>query len=498
MDNKTKKTTVYFDGSCPMCTAFVGAINSTEKGSTFSMQDITKDSIPTNLSKDKIEKEIHIVKNGAVYKNAEAILGILSEYPAWKGVVWFGSLPLIKQILPIGYNFIANNRHFLFGSASRLYWIKIIVSLGLITSLLLSLKLWIGDRFFPTTPIFSVLPSNIYPFDFVIIFLLLGSLIATILSSRPRVPIFFSIFLIGIMVILDQQRIQPWIFQYTFMLLTLGLFSWDWKDKDSTNKILNTCRLLVACIYFWSGVQKVNIYFLAEIFPWMISPIVDVLPSKAEPMLYTLGIFVPFIEIGIGVGLLTRKFRNLALIGATTMCFFVLATLGPLGHNWNSVVWPWNIALLTMAIILFYKTNAVSLANILWVKNDFVHKIIILIFGLLPSLYFINFTDSYISWSLYSGTIARAEIYVSENALNTLPEYLQSISTTKDRGTYISPTIWSFDELNVPPYPEKRIFMNTFKTICDYTNEYSSEVDLVLYERKTFFTDNNPLVYKCN
>ena len=91
---------------------------------------------------------MHVVDaNGKIYRNAEAILKLLEVYPAWKFVVTVGRLPVIARILPIGYNFVAANRHFLFGAASRVYWLKFIVALGLTCGLLLSPKLWISSNF---------------------------------------------------------------------------------------------------------------------------------------------------------------------------------------------------------------------------------------------------------------------------------------------------------------------------------------------------------------
>jgi predicted DCC family thiol-disulfide oxidoreductase YuxK len=80
----------------------------------FDPKDLTKDPLPKNISKTAAEREIHVIDaNGKIYKNAEAILKILEEYPKWKFLVKLGRLPIIKQLLPIGYKLISVNRHFL-------------------------------------------------------------------------------------------------------------------------------------------------------------------------------------------------------------------------------------------------------------------------------------------------------------------------------------------------------------------------------------------------
>ncbi|OGI63434.1 hypothetical protein A2818_00715 [Candidatus Nomurabacteria bacterium RIFCSPHIGHO2_01_FULL_40_12] len=118
--NKERKKTIYYDGSCSMCTAIIGKIDGSSQKGNFNLKDITKASFPQNFTKEEVEKEIHVIdSDGKVYKNAEAMLEILEEYPRWEFLAKIGRLPVIRQLLPIGYKLIAANRHFIFGSARR-------------------------------------------------------------------------------------------------------------------------------------------------------------------------------------------------------------------------------------------------------------------------------------------------------------------------------------------------------------------------------------------
>lgn len=110
--NDAKKI-IYYDGSCPMCVALIKKVNASSQKGKFNPQDITKDTLPQSLTKSEAQKEIHVIgTDGKIYKNAEALLKILEEYPRWKYLVKIGQLPIIKQLLPIGYKFIAANRHY--------------------------------------------------------------------------------------------------------------------------------------------------------------------------------------------------------------------------------------------------------------------------------------------------------------------------------------------------------------------------------------------------
>lgn len=475
----------------------INKIDDSSKGKTFSLRDITKGSLPQDFTKKDVEKEIHVVADGKVYKNAEAILKILEEYPAWRFFVRIGRLPLIRDILPIGYNFIAANRHFLIGPASRIYWLKIIVSVGFIFGLLLSLKLWVSSRFYPLTPILPISPLIPYPLDWIILLILFGILVTTILSSRPKSFIWASVTLVTLLVFLDQQRLQPWVYQYIFMLGALGLFSWKWDDARAKDTALNICRFIVASIYFWSGLQKVNPGFIGSVFPWMIAPVTQLFPVSTHSAFYAFGIFVPFIEMAIGIGLVTRKFRTIAIWFALAMCALVLWTLGPFGHDWNSVVWPWNVTMVILVVLLFAKTKNVPLQQIIWVKNSSFHKIVLVVFGILPLFYFFNVWDSYLSWSLYSGTTNESAIYMSNRAKEQLPDYIRQFVQIDNQGrNVLSIADWTFAELNVPPYPETRIFKNIARTICMAEND-TREVVLVMRGRLSWFYQEGQQVLDC-
>ena len=110
---------VYYDGSCPMCTAIVERIKTSSEGEKFTLKDIKKDQLPIGITKEAADKEIYVVGgDGRVYKNAAGILRILERYPAWKFWVWLGRLPVIRNILPLGYWLVSTNRHLF----SRYIW----------------------------------------------------------------------------------------------------------------------------------------------------------------------------------------------------------------------------------------------------------------------------------------------------------------------------------------------------------------------------------------
>ncbi|MCA1728235.1 MAG: hypothetical protein LC751_02125, partial [Actinobacteria bacterium] len=247
----------------------------------------------------------------------------------------------------------------------------------------------------------------------------------------------------------DESRLQPWFYQYCFMLAALCLCG---ISRIGARDALNACRLIVAATYFWSGLQKANAAFTQDTYPWLVEPLTRWLPDWAGSTLLSEAYAVPMVEAAIGVGLLTRRFRKPAVIGALSMHAFIMLCVGPLGHDWNSVVWPWNFAMPAFALILFWKPpDDPSPSKILspgrnLSPSSILQAAMLVLFAIMPLFNFFGLWHSYLSSSLYSGTNKQG--------------YVLEWEGSDRRITRIGDL--SAKELNAPAYPEERIYENVF------------------------------------
>ena len=127
-------------------------------------------------------------------------------------------------------------------------------------------------------------PPLPYPLDY-LLFGLFGVLLVEILLFRGRLAGAFVIGALALAILLvlqDQGRLQPWFYQYSFMLAAAGLSN---LGRLSTEGALNACRLVVAFTYFGSGLQKANVSFAEKVYPWLIEPLASHLPSEAASAL---------------------------------------------------------------------------------------------------------------------------------------------------------------------------------------------------------------------
>jgi hypothetical protein len=245
------------------------------------------------------------------------------------------------------------------------------------------------------------------------------------------------------------------------MIATFGVFYWRSGRIEDQEAALNMCRLIVVSTYFYSGLQKINSDFALYVLPRLFGGSeTTAFPFRA------LAILPPFAEAALGVGLLTRRLRNLSVVAATAMHGFVLLSIGPFGSNSNSVVWPWNLAMIAFFYLLFWKTRF-SFAEIIWNNQFAFQKVLLLLVIIMPLFSFCGWWDSYLSWSLYSGNVDGGNIFVNTAVADQLPDYLHGyITHLSGNNSRLDIYDWSVGELNVPPYPEARIFRELGADIC--------------------------------
>jgi hypothetical protein len=382
--------------------------------------------------------------------------------------------------------------------------LKFALAVAFIAGLALSPKLWLSERYFPHIPVLPGLPVLPAQLDAAAYALMLASLVLIAIRARPLIWIAIFAATICVLGLSDQMRWQPWAYQYLWMLgaVALGAQGNQPADQPSTFRTLslNTARLVVACTYFWSGVQKLNSDFSSAIFPYLVKPLTPHLPSVLAHFLAATGPAVPVLEAAFGVGLLFPRVRKFAVAGAIGMHAFILASIGPWGHNYNSVVWPWNLAMVSFLLILFGPgSRSISAGLILWPASvlpppharsvaGWYAKAAVLAVGLLPALSLINRWDAYHSFALYSGFTNDGLVEMRTTFADRLPKpVLYHVFVSKKPGmTNMYLAEWSMDELNVPINPEPRIYKAIGRYFCAQ-EKTPGEVNISLYERHNWF-----------
>ncbi len=103
-----KKITVYYDGSCPLCSAVVHPFDA----DTFDKRDVTKEPLPSHISPEQAQREVHVVDAaGKTYRGVDAVFRILDEQRGWRWLARVGRLPGFHFLAAATYAFVARNRY---------------------------------------------------------------------------------------------------------------------------------------------------------------------------------------------------------------------------------------------------------------------------------------------------------------------------------------------------------------------------------------------------
>jgi len=244
--------------------------------------------------------------------------------------------------------------------------------------------------------------------------------------------------------------------------------------------------LVIVALYFWSGTQKLNWSFGHEVVPDLLAAGGIQLSPAHLLYLPAASVGIALCEVLLGVGLLIRRTRQLAVVAALAMHLLLLALL--IAAASNSVVWAWNLGMMAMVVLLFWRADCSLFSAELWRWRGFdlapqVVKIVLVLCGLLPALGFVGWWDMYLSAALYSGNTPIGVVRVDERVRNQLPAraQLQVFATSRDE-LMLPFYEWSMAELNVPPYPETRVYRQLARQLCTL-EQGPRQIELIVKER---------------
>ncbi len=342
------------------------------------------------------------------------------------------------------------------------FWLRAVLLSATFLGLIASIPLWLNSRAFPllrVAPWFPVLPA---PWDKCLFGAMLLALALAGWRYRPAVAFFLGASLFAYCE--DQNRGQPWFYMYWVMLLLTLL---------PGPAAMAACRCSISVVYIWSGIQKINPAFLYGSPGWFTAPAANWhLPGFVLDLLRWGITTAPIVEIGIGLGLWAPRLRKPAIIAVFAVHLAALLFLGPLGHNYNWVVWPWNLAMIGLVCALFVGAAPPRLKPALAeVRRSRPAIAILAPYALLPALSFVGWWDSDFSFTLYAENQANANIFVTPAFAERLPpqlrRYVHPFPQPYDP-QFQGPCVfmfgtWCYEELHVPVVPEPRNFRAIFR-----------------------------------
>ena len=126
MEAELTRSTVYFDGSCPLCRAEIGYYRRKDHSGALCFVDVSSSEalVPDGLTQRRAMERFHVrAGNGQLLSGAAAFVEVWARLPRWRWAASAAALPGILALLELSYRLFLPARPTLaviFGSIKRL------------------------------------------------------------------------------------------------------------------------------------------------------------------------------------------------------------------------------------------------------------------------------------------------------------------------------------------------------------------------------------------
>ena len=318
-------------------------------------------------------------------------------------------------------------------------------------------KLWTPQTEFAQVPLFGwagSLPSFV---DWLGFGVLLGSLAFSAWKPESnRIWIALAVSL-GVLIIFDQHRLQPW----TWQLLLLSVFL----SSASSGQLGRVPYVaLTISIYFWSAVSKLDTDFFSSHGQTLVEALFGTIRIDAAAWpgrwKWWLATTLPLGEMLVAVGLSWSRTRRAALIAATGLHVGLLLALGPLGLGHLPGVLLWNLAFIGHDWLLFGRRfgdatrwdGQDDFGAARWTPSLTLRVSLLALVCVWPVAARWGYCDRWLAWSVYGARSERVSVTLTDEGIRALPVSARRCVVDGE----LRLDQWSLAALDVPMYPQLR------------------------------------------
>lgn len=113
MEKQDRQTTVFFDGSCPLCRAEIDVYRSHDTAGILCFVDVSKHDValPAPLDPKIAMARFHVMsQSGDLFSGASAFVELWKQLPRWRWVARLAALPGVTPTLELIYHFFLKIR----------------------------------------------------------------------------------------------------------------------------------------------------------------------------------------------------------------------------------------------------------------------------------------------------------------------------------------------------------------------------------------------------
>ncbi len=332
------------------------------------------------------------------------------------------------------------------GDERRWSVLTMLWSAATITMIGLTWRLWTGESNFPQIPLIQSLTPVPKFVDWIGLMILLSScswLMVESLSTAfgapytsrlNRIPAIFFVAAMLAMFALNQQRLQPWAWQF-FLYAALIVVAKNRAD------MVHCARWLTASIYFYSAIGKFDYQFIYGLGGQLAGVFAATAGIASGNWLNVAAFAMPVFELLVAVLLVFAPDHKTGVVLAAVFHGALIATLGPWGLDHHTGVLVWNLFFFLITAILFWPLGRTATPATLFRIPPTVAILTVALttYPLLPHV------DHWLAWGLYSPNNSRCDLEVLQPNDDG-----EIIWQRVDLGSL------SLQQLGVPLYPEAR------------------------------------------
>jgi hypothetical protein len=319
----------------------------------------------------------------------------------------------------------------------------------------LTWPLWIDLPDFPAVPFVRWFPEYPRRWSWLGLLGVVAGLLLALSERAGRAGLVISSLIFGWLILGDQLRLQPWVYQYLVMATLLATLP--------PRSALAFSRIYLASMYLHSGLSKLDSPFVAELgrtFALTLARVAQLDASRLlTPGRERLVLAMPAFEIAAAVLLLIRPTRVIGYVCLVLIHGTLLVILGPWGLGHSAAVLAWNVALAVEENLAFWPTKGVPPVAWKWGRREKLIGVPFALLCLLPFVERLAVFDSWPSHALYASHCERSAITIQGERFFLLPVALRvsAVPRTRMSETWdLNPTAWTRAVRGVPAYPQAR------------------------------------------
>jgi predicted DCC family thiol-disulfide oxidoreductase YuxK len=107
MPDKVSSTTIYYDGSCPLCATEIRHYRDQDSEQELAFVDVSDTGVqlPPDLSRQRAMARFHVMsRDGQLIDGARAFVAVWASLPKWRWAARAAALPGVMRVLDMAYS----------------------------------------------------------------------------------------------------------------------------------------------------------------------------------------------------------------------------------------------------------------------------------------------------------------------------------------------------------------------------------------------------------